>query len=156
MRNEDLLALAALAGGVAAFKNKADKDYAELPEQKEVAARRRTKYDKMAEDLGYPVSKNKMSARHGGRDPLAVSVDTVSEKEKEAASARRKAASEELNLKNTGRRKTPMVDSSGNPITTRYGGYAHTEGMKKGGKVSSASSRADGIAQKGKTKGRMI
>jgi hypothetical protein len=29
-------------------------------------------------------------------------------------------------------------------------------GMKKGGKVSSASSRADGIAQKGKTKGRTI
>jgi len=28
-------------------------------------------------------------------------------------------------------------------------------GMKKGGKVSSASSRADGIAQRGKTKGRM-
>lgn len=30
------------------------------------------------------------------------------------------------------------------------------EGYKKGGKVSSASSRADGIAQKGKTKGRTI
>jgi len=30
------------------------------------------------------------------------------------------------------------------------------EGMKKGGKVSSASKRADGIAQRGKTKGRMI
>jgi hypothetical protein len=28
-------------------------------------------------------------------------------------------------------------------------------GMKKGGKVSSASSRADGIAQRGKTKGMM-
>jgi len=28
-------------------------------------------------------------------------------------------------------------------------------GMKKGGKVSSASSRADGVAQRGKTKGRM-
>jgi hypothetical protein len=28
--------------------------------------------------------------------------------------------------------------------------------MKKGGKVSSASSRADGIAQRGKTKGTMI
>jgi hypothetical protein len=28
--------------------------------------------------------------------------------------------------------------------------------MKKGGKVSSASSRGDGIAQKGKTKGRII
>ena len=30
------------------------------------------------------------------------------------------------------------------------------KGMKKGGKVSSASSRADGIAQRGKTKGRMV
>lgn len=29
-------------------------------------------------------------------------------------------------------------------------------GYKKGGSVSSASKRADGIAQKGKTKGRMI
>jgi hypothetical protein len=29
-------------------------------------------------------------------------------------------------------------------------------GMKKGGKVSSASARADGIAQRGKTRGRMI
>jgi len=28
--------------------------------------------------------------------------------------------------------------------------------MKKGGKVSSASSRADGIASKGKTKGRFV
>jgi hypothetical protein len=28
--------------------------------------------------------------------------------------------------------------------------------MKKGGKVSSASKRADGIAQRGKTRGRMI
>jgi hypothetical protein len=31
-----------------------------------------------------------------------------------------------------------------------------TDGMKKGGKVSSASSRADGCAIKGKTKGRMV
>jgi hypothetical protein len=31
-----------------------------------------------------------------------------------------------------------------------------TQGMKKGGKVSSASSRADGCAQRGKTKGRMV
>jgi hypothetical protein len=30
------------------------------------------------------------------------------------------------------------------------------KGMKKGGKVSSASSRADGCAVKGKTKGRMV
>jgi hypothetical protein len=30
------------------------------------------------------------------------------------------------------------------------------DGMKKGGKVSSASARADGIAQRGKTKGRIV
>jgi len=30
------------------------------------------------------------------------------------------------------------------------------EGYKKGGKVSSASSRADGIAQRGKTRGKMV
>jgi hypothetical protein len=29
-------------------------------------------------------------------------------------------------------------------------------GMKSGGKVSSASKRADGIAQRGKTRGRMV
>ena len=31
-----------------------------------------------------------------------------------------------------------------------------SKGMKSGGKVSSASKRADGIAVKGKTKGRMV
>jgi hypothetical protein len=34
--------------------------------------------------------------------------------------------------------------------------YAGPNEYKKGGKVASASKRADGIAQKGKTKGRMI
>ena len=34
-------------------------------------------------------------------------------------------------------------------------GEKKDEGMKKGGKVSSASSRADGIAQRGKTRGKM-
>lgn len=32
----------------------------------------------------------------------------------------------------------------------------NTSGMKKGGKVSSASKRADGCAVRGKTKGRMV
>jgi hypothetical protein len=35
------------------------------------------------------------------------------------------------------------------------GEWKMPEGMKKGGKVSSASSRGDGIAKRGKTKGRM-
>lgn len=36
------------------------------------------------------------------------------------------------------------------------GGYDASEGMKKGGKVSSASKRADGIASRGRTRGRMV
>ena len=35
-------------------------------------------------------------------------------------------------------------------------GGGKVKGYKKGGKVSSASKRADGIAQKGHTRGRMV
>ena len=35
-------------------------------------------------------------------------------------------------------------------------GFSAVAGMKKGGKVSSASKRADGVATKGKTRGRML
>jgi hypothetical protein len=35
-------------------------------------------------------------------------------------------------------------------------GGADSDGMKKGGMVGSASKRADGCAQRGKTKGRMV
>ena len=35
-------------------------------------------------------------------------------------------------------------------------GQAAAQGMKKGGKVSSASKRADGVAQRGKTRGKMV
>jgi hypothetical protein len=35
-------------------------------------------------------------------------------------------------------------------------GKMPTSAMKKGGKVSSASSRADGCAQRGKTRGKMV
>jgi hypothetical protein len=37
-----------------------------------------------------------------------------------------------------------------------YNRSVTSEGMAKGGKVSSASKRADGIATKGKTKGTMV
>ena len=40
-------------------------------------------------------------------------------------------------------------------IRRNVGSNQETYGMKKGGKVSSASSRGDGIAQRGKTKGRI-
>lgn len=44
------------------------------------------------------------------------------------------------------------VNAGMNPVA----GTNPSAGMKKGGKVSSASKRADGCAQRGKTKGRMV
>lgn len=51
----------------------------------------------------------------------------------------------------------PYISQAGQPsapptFKSSFGGM----GMKKGGKVSSASSRADGIATKGKTRGRIV
>ena len=48
------------------------------------------------------------------------------------------------------RRKKEPSDGGGSELTAR------PKVMKAGGKVSSASSRADGIAVKGKTRGKMI
>jgi hypothetical protein len=50
--------------------------------------------------------------------------------------------------------KLGMDERSARKAGTRQG--LKDEGYKSGGKVSSASSRADGCATKGKTKGRMV
>jgi hypothetical protein len=85
-----------------------------------------------------------------------------------------------------GKRKNVLVDSSGRPVASSYGfahtedkeeesdvsdknfkakndalsaiidANAKKRSYKKGGSVSSASSRADGIAQRGKTRGRVL
>ena len=141
MKTKDLVALAALAGGLAAFKKKADKDYAELPEQKEVAERQAKRQ---------------------------AALDTFVEQNRKAtpaelSAARRQAALEELNPESRiGGRRTPLTDRYGSPVTSGSGGFAYTEDypstkLKKGGavKAKSASSRADGIAQRGKTRGKL-
>ena len=46
--------------------------------------------------------------------------------------------------------------SPGGPTAKELKKYQDKKGMKSGGKVSSASSRADGCAVKGKTKGRIV
>jgi len=48
------------------------------------------------------------------------------------------------------KKPTPEKKAKGNS------GGADSDGMKKGGTVSSASKRADGCAMRGKTKGRMV
>ena len=41
-------------------------------------------------------------------------------------------------------------------LKKEYEAYEKSKGMKKGGSVSSASKRADGIAQRGKTRGKIV
>ena len=65
----------------------------------------------------------------------------------ERKAARKKVFETEPSLRGALRTEDYQPILSGNGLTWR-------SGMKKGGKVS-ASSRADGIAQRGKTKGRM-
>ena len=70
----------------------------------------------------------------------------VSDDERKAA--RKKVFETEPSLRGTLRTEDYVPILSGSGLSIKTGG------MKKGGKVS-ASSRADGIAQRGKTKGRM-
>jgi hypothetical protein len=46
-------------------------------------------------------------------------------------------------------------ETRGTKDTSLRGKFRELTGMKEGGSVNSASSRADGIAQKGKTRGKM-
>lgn len=78
--------------------------------------------------------------------------ETAKEKEKREAYYKankergiRAEKQKEYEMFGTTEQNIPAVDTMGN-----------VTGMKKGGKVSSASKRADGCAVRGKTKGRMV
>ena len=78
--------------------------------------------------------------------------ETAKEKEKREAYYKankergiRAEKQKEYEMFGTTEQNIPAVDTMGN-----------VTGMKKGGKVSSASKRADGCAIKGKTKGKMV
>ena len=78
--------------------------------------------------------------------------ETAKEKEKREAYMKankergiRAEKQKEYEMFGTTEQNIPAVDTMGN-----------VTGMKKGGKVSSASKRADGCAVRGKTKGRMV
>ena len=67
------------------------------------------------------------------------------------------AAKEEKKVQKQGATDQEAFKASSKAVRNYEGAQENQQkyGMKKGGKVS-ASSRADGVAQKGKTKGRMI
>jgi len=64
----------------------------------------------------------------------------------------RKAAEDEKKSEKAETTATSMGEGKPDPI----GFIREKFGFKKGGKVGSASKRADGIASKGKTKGRFV
>ena len=129
MKTKDILALAALAGGLYGL-NEAGK------------------VDKSLE---------KMKVAGGAKDvsgsKFMDAFDEMNRNEQRTATpeelsrARRRAIQEEPSLRGV------ITDSSGRPVRSSYG-YAKSEQYKKGGAVKSksASSRADGCAIRGKTR----
>ena len=83
--------------------------------------------------------------------------ETAKEKEKREAYYKankergiRSEKQKEYEMFGTTEQNIPEVNPMGDVVAPA------AKGMKKGGKVSSASKRADGIAVKGKTKGRFV
>jgi hypothetical protein len=62
----------------------------------------------------------------------------------------RQEAERDYKLFGTTEQNIPQVNPMGDVVTPA------AAGMKKGGKVSSASKRADGCCERGKTKGRFV
>jgi hypothetical protein len=152
MRHEDILALAALAGGLAAFKKKADKDSAALPESKEnearLAAKRAESGKVFDEEIGDPAERRAL-----GSKILEVNQDKYGKASPERTrQAKLRALQEEDALRGV------LTDSSGMPVRSQSGRSVGSGQYKKGGavKTKSASARADGIAKRGKTRGRVI
>jgi hypothetical protein len=131
MKNKDLLALAALAGGLYGL-NEAGKVDKSLEKMKIAGGGRNVSGTQFMDAID---ATNRDQYRNATEDELK--------------RARLRAIREEPTLRNV------IVDSSGMPIRSGSG-YARSGQYKKGGTVKSASSRADGIAKRGKTKGRIV
>lgn len=166
MKAEDILALAALAGGIYGLKKAGDVDKSL---EKTKSTRSEKDADKDYVDLRtdgspdpYPEKKRVSPAElKASGESLR---DELSREEYGAADldrlkrARLKAIREEPTLRRA------ITSSSGMPVRSgsgfaKSGQYKKGGAVKtyaKGGSVSSASKRADGCAQRGKTKGRIV
>lgn len=133
MKNKDLLALAALAGGLYGL-NEAGKVDRSLQKMKVAGGERDLSGPKFMEAIDEVTADE-----YGTADP-----DRLKR-------ARARAIREEPSLRGV------VVDSSGMPIRSGSG-FLKSGQYKKGGavKAKSASARADGIAKRGKTKGRIV
>jgi hypothetical protein len=103
-----------------------------------------------------PVSEERSSTADGPATATAKEVAALRSSAGKASSD----SSREVTARELAESTTPASDRKV-PSRIRAASTSDTSdfvpgGMKKGGKVSSASSRADGIASKGKTKGRFV
>jgi len=103
-----------------------------------------------------PVSEERSSTVDGPATATAKEVAALRSSSGKSSSD----SSREVTAKELAESTTPASDRK-MPARIRAASTSDTSefmpgGMKKGGKVSSASSRADGIASKGKTKGRFV
>jgi hypothetical protein len=129
------------------------------------------KASKMMEEDRDPKVKNKYTAEQLGKR-MEFMTDALRqariqrEIDFEAQDRPKREAAAELQRETRGVRPTPKKDRADMATHNYYKGFDKplfggkeglpVPGMKKGGKVSSASARADGIAQRGKTRGRMV
>jgi hypothetical protein len=101
-------------------------------------------------------------------NPNKAEMDRRAAKDKENKAAAREAKKAEKDIKGDAPKQASMISPKGNTTAAGRGsaggggggipkvGTKRTPEFKKGGKVSSASKRADGCAIKGKTRGRMV
>jgi hypothetical protein len=106
-------------------------------------------------------------------DPNKAEMDRRAAKDKEDKAVAREAKKAEKDIKGDAPKQASMISPKGNTTAagrgstggggggggmgnTKLSNRDLTKAYKKGGKVSSASKRADGCAIKGKTRGRMV
>lgn len=100
-----------------------------------------------------PVTKKSVAPRKASEDYVSAARNKYMEARGYDEASKNKNLSSEDRRAMLGRYTQAMKDYD---TLGRASKYAESKGMKKGGSVSSASRRADGIASRGKTRGRMI
>jgi len=99
------------------------------------------------------VSKPAASSRKASEDYVSAARNKYTEARGYDEASKNKNLSSEDRRAMLGRYAQAMKDYD---TLGRASKYAEGKGMKKGGSVGSASRRADGIAQRGKTKGKLV
>lgn len=151
MKGRDLAALAALAGGAYALSQAKNGDSKTDPyavdralTREERAAIERKVADEELNPQGR-TGRRRTALLDGSGRPVSslggYSYTEGKEEESDVSDKKFRAANDKLNAE---------IDA-----LNKKRSYKKIHGMKSGGKVSSASSRGDGIAQRGKTRGKM-